>query len=258
MTETMQCEEKCVKLTWYLKQMKTMAMKLLRRIGGDWFWGRWRWSTLGLFSSGFSLPFLKWWSPCVLLLSVFSLPFSFCFSPLYSPLSGSWRGCWDEEDDELTMALALLVQLWWRMAVVGFWKNWRWWQFWSCVLFIILDFLSGFLPLLLFLWFYSLASSSKGQGTGNDGGWLVLVFFLLLFVCSSVIVSLPYASQFSFMSPSFSFYSPCSLSVPLCLVFLLSIVSSPLFQIDSSSGFYSQRTQAFLDNGRHASRWRGM
>jgi hypothetical protein len=28
------------KLTWYLKQMKTMAMKLLRRIGGDWFWGR--------------------------------------------------------------------------------------------------------------------------------------------------------------------------------------------------------------------------
>jgi hypothetical protein len=39
-TETMQREEKCVKLTWYLKQMKTMAMKLLCRIGGDWFWGR--------------------------------------------------------------------------------------------------------------------------------------------------------------------------------------------------------------------------
>ena len=40
-----------------------------------------------------------------------SLPFSFCFSLLYSPLNGSWRGCWDEEDDELTMALAVLVQL---------------------------------------------------------------------------------------------------------------------------------------------------
>jgi len=40
-----------------------------------------------------------------------SLPFSFCFSLLYSPLSGSWRGCWDEEDDELTTTLAVLVRL---------------------------------------------------------------------------------------------------------------------------------------------------
>jgi len=47
-----------------------------------------------------------------------SLPFSFCVSLLYSPLNGSWRGCWDEEDDELTMALAVLVRLWWRIAGV--------------------------------------------------------------------------------------------------------------------------------------------
>jgi hypothetical protein len=27
-------------------------------------------------------------------------------------------GCWDEEDDELMMVLAVLVRLWWRMATV--------------------------------------------------------------------------------------------------------------------------------------------
>jgi len=79
----------------------------------------------------FSVFFLKWWSPCILRLS---LPFSFCFSLLYSPFSGSWRGCWDEEDDELTMTLAVLVRFWWRMAVAAGMKkmmSWRWrWQCW--------------------------------------------------------------------------------------------------------------------------------
>jgi hypothetical protein len=79
----------------------------------------------------FSVFFLKWWSPCILRLS---LPFSFCFSLLYSPFSGSWRGCWDEEDDELTTALAVLVRFWWRMAVAAGMKkmmSWRWrWQCW--------------------------------------------------------------------------------------------------------------------------------
>jgi hypothetical protein len=30
---------------------------------------------------------------------------------MYSLLNGSWCGCWDEEDDELKMALAVLVRL---------------------------------------------------------------------------------------------------------------------------------------------------
>jgi len=67
-----------------------------------------------------------------------SLPFSFCFSLLYSSLSSSWCGCWDEEDNELMMALAMLVRLSWRMAAVlgvaiGMKKmmSWRWrWQCW--------------------------------------------------------------------------------------------------------------------------------
>jgi len=54
-----------------------MAMKLLRRIAGDWFWGRWKRSTLGLFSSSFSLFFF---------LLVPSLHFFFiplCASPVF-------------------------------------------------------------------------------------------------------------------------------------------------------------------------------
>jgi hypothetical protein len=35
-------------------------------------------------------------------------------------------------------------------------------------------------------------------------------------------------------------------------------VQSPPLRFGSSSGFYSQRTQAFIGNGRRASRWRGM
>jgi len=31
-------------------------------------------------------------------------PFPSCSSLLYSPLNSSWRGCWDEENDELAMA----------------------------------------------------------------------------------------------------------------------------------------------------------
>jgi hypothetical protein len=122
--------------------MKTMAMKLLRRIGGDWFWGRWRRSTLVLFSSGFSLVFFfemmkPLYSPSFP--SLFFLFFSpvFPFQRFLAWLLG-WRrwwaddgfgsagavlmengsGCWDEEDDELTMALAVLVRLWLRMAAV--------------------------------------------------------------------------------------------------------------------------------------------
>jgi hypothetical protein len=44
-------------------------------------------------------------------LLLFFSPFSFCLSLMYSLLNGSWCGCWDEEDDELKMALAVLVRL---------------------------------------------------------------------------------------------------------------------------------------------------
>ncbi|KAJ6882004.1 hypothetical protein NC651_028575 [Populus alba x Populus x berolinensis] len=86
-----------------------------------------------------------------------------------------------------------------------------------------MDFLSRFLPLLLFLWFYSLAYGSKGQGTRMmDAGccW----FFFSCFCSFVPLLSSPYAAQFSFLSPFVSFYSPCSLSLPLCLVFLLSVL----------------------------------
>ncbi|KAJ6995485.1 hypothetical protein NC653_018070 [Populus alba x Populus x berolinensis] len=99
----------------------------------------------------------------------------------------------------------------------------------------------------LSLWVSSFASVSlvlfpclwfQRSRDSNDGGWLLLVFFLLLFVCSSVIVSLCFPvllpvslffflfSLFSF-SPSLSRLSP--FRYPPLSVFLLSVVLSGLF-----------------------------
>ncbi|KAJ7003046.1 hypothetical protein NC653_008319 [Populus alba x Populus x berolinensis] len=68
----------------------------------------------------------------------------------------------------------------------------------------------------LSLWVSSFASVSvvlfpclwfQRSRDSNDGGWLLLVFFLLLFVCSSVIVSLCFPVLFLLVrgSPFFSF-----------------------------------------------------
>jgi len=80
----------------------------------------------------------------------------------------------------------------------------------------------------LSLWVSSFASVSfvlfpclwfRRSRDNNDGGWLLLGFSCF---CSFVpLLPSPYAAQFSFMSPSVSFYSPCPLLLPLCLVFLL-------------------------------------
>jgi len=74
----------------------------------------------------------------------------------------------------------------------------------------------------LSLWVSSLASVSfvlfpclwfRRSRDSNDGGWLLLGFSCF---CSFVpLLSSPYAAQFSFMSPSVSFYSPCSLFLSL-------------------------------------------
>ncbi|KAJ6886155.1 hypothetical protein NC651_026747 [Populus alba x Populus x berolinensis] len=80
----------------------------------------------------------------------------------------------------------------------------------------------------LSLWVSSFASVSfvlfpclwfRRSRDSNVGGWLLLGFSCF---CSFVpLLPSPYAAQLSFMSPSVSFYSPCSLFLPLCLVFLL-------------------------------------
>jgi len=110
----------------------------------------------------------------------------------------------------------------------------------SCVSFVILDFLSVFLHLLLFLFFISLSSlvlQVKGQQR-----WMLIVvgFLLLLFLCSSVIVSLCcpvllrlplflfilpvltfFLSRSSLCFSPFSFCLPCAISSPLCFSFLI-------------------------------------
>jgi len=71
----------------------------------------------------------------------------------------------------------------------------------------------GFIPL-------PLVPKVKGQQR-----WRLVAVGFFLASCSAVpLLSSPCAAQFSFLSPSVSFYSPCSLSLPLCLVFLLSVL----------------------------------
>jgi hypothetical protein len=113
--------------------MKTMAMKLLRRIGGDWFWGRWRRSTLVLFSSGFSLVFFFFffWNDEAPVFSVFPFPFLSVFLSCI-PLSAvlgvavgmkkmmSWRRlwqCWCGSDGEWQWLLGW--RRWWADDGVG-------------------------------------------------------------------------------------------------------------------------------------------
>ena len=100
--------------TWWRKRcLKTMAMAYARGgAGGGWpedGWdgGQWPWSpvTAAVPSSSSLCRGAHLW-------------FSSFFPFLYSSLSGSWCGCWDEEDDQPAMALAVLVRSWWRMAAV--------------------------------------------------------------------------------------------------------------------------------------------
>jgi len=110
----------------------------------------------------------------------------------------------------------------------------------SCVPFVLLDFLSVFLHLLLFLFFFIslfLVPQVKGQQR-----WMLIVvgFLLLLFLCSSVIVSLCgpvllrlplflfilpvltfFLSRSSLCFSPFSFCLPCAISSPLCFSFLI-------------------------------------
>ena len=82
----------------------------------------------------------------------------------------------------------------------------------SCVPFVLLDFLSVFLHLLLFLFFYFLVSGSTGQGTAA-----------MDVNCCWVSLASPYAAQFSSVSLCFFLFylfSPFFSLVPLS-VFLL-------------------------------------
>jgi len=101
----------------------------------------------------------------------------------------------------------------------------------SCVLFVLLDFLSVFLPLLRFLFFfYFLASGSAGQGTAAmDAGccWVSLAS-VPLFLC----YRLPMLPSSPSCLPLFLFYSLAS--VPLFLCYRLPMLPSspsclPLF-----------------------------
>jgi len=94
--------------------------------------------------------------------------------------------------------------------------------FWT----LSLGFFLSFVSLVLFL-----CLCFRRSRDSNDGGWLLLCFSCF---CSSVpLLPFLYAAQFSFMSTSVSFYSPCSLFLPLYLVFLLvfppysALLSSP-------------------------------
>jgi len=111
----------------------------------------------------------------------------------------------------------------------------------SCVLFVLLDFLSVFLPLLRFLFFfYFLASGSAGQGTAAmDAGccWVSLAS-VPLFLC----YRLPMLPSSPSCLPLFLFYSLAS--VPLFLCYRLPMLPSspsclPLFL------FYSPCTHSF-------------
>jgi hypothetical protein len=102
---------------------------------------------------------------------------------------------------------------------------------------------------------------------GNSASYSSILYFGLL-VCSFFFVHSP-LSLFFFLFPSVLLSLLSSLaafffflrSPFLCFLFLtfplsLFFFSSPLF--GSSSGFYSQRMQAFFGNGWRASQWRGM
>jgi len=115
----------------------------------------------------------------------------------------------------------------------------------SCVLFVLLDFLSVFLPLLRFLFlFFSLPLVLQVKGQQR---WMLVAvgFLLLLFLCSSVTVSLccpvllrvslcfffilPVLTLFLSHSSVFPLLSLCSpLLLPLCFLFLLLPTFSPV------------------------------
>jgi len=92
----------------------------------------------------------------------------------------------------------------------------------SCVPFVFLDFLSVFLPLLWFLFFFLFPCLWFCRSRdSSDGCWLLLGFSCF---CSFVpLLRSPYAAQFSFVSPSvsflFSLYSLFFSSVPLFFLF---------------------------------------
>jgi len=101
----------------------------------------------------------------------------------------------------------------------------------------------------------------------------LLFFFFLMFCPCSSLLQFVFRCFLSLIPPGLPLFYPifspvsvsCSSSLPLSFpslavffFFPLSFPSgfpSPLW-FGFSSGFYSQRTQAFLGNGRRASRWR--
>jgi len=114
--------------------------------------------------------------------------------------------------------------------------------------FIILDFLSEFLPLLLFLLFYSLASGSEGQGVQQRWRLVAVRFFLLLFVCTWFFFFFVFSPSFLHSASPFFFPPLCFSSLsssPLCLVFL-PVFPPLLLSVRLSSGFYSQRMHPLL------------
>ena len=112
----------------------------------------------------------------------------------------------------------------------------------SCVPFVLLDFLSVFLPLLWFLFFLislPLVLQVKGQQR-----WMLIAvgFLLLLFLCSSVTVSLccPVLLRvslcFFFILPVLTFFLFCSSVFPLLFSFLPSSVLSFLLLLQAKDG----------------------
>jgi hypothetical protein len=117
----------------------------------------------------------------------------------------------------------------------------------------------------------SVAHGGIGVPTTGCGGKHCFLFFYPLFRFASVFLffcslsSLSLFLSFPVCSPLSTFFSCCLFfflrSPFLCFLFLtfplsLFFFSSPLF--GSSSGFYSQRMQAFFGNGWRTSQWRGM
>ena len=91
-----------------------------------------------------------------------------------------------------------------------------------------------------------LVAAKRKTGGGKRGTlfWFFLYFLLLPPAFCLLLFLLTYCSLCLFCL-SFS-------------LFFLSRLHPPPPRFGSSSGFYSQRTQAFRGNGRRASRWRGM
>ena len=119
----------------------------------------------------------------------------------------------------------------------------------SCVLFVLLDFLSVFLPLLRFLFLsFFLASGSAGQGTAAmDAGccWVSLAS-VPLFLC----YRLPMLPSSPSCLPLFLFYSPCTHS--FSLPFLCFSSSFPLFSSITPSLFSFFTAPHFLSCPAHS------